>query len=1266
MKNLRKILKAFSLILGAVVMVGMILLLLISRGVFNEPLARVISSQAGDQLDAHVEVQELQGNVLSSFSVEGIRVIRRDTTALSLGRLQLDYRLGGLIRKKVHIDRLHLKDLNVYGVQRSDSSWSFQEIFPRGADSEPAEEPAERPVPWEIRLDTLSLEGIAARLKPLDTSIIPSSLHLGGRLGFMMAADSTNSSFMRLSIDSLFFRALSPDLTLSRMRGQIRKTDNRLTWKDVGLDFKETRIRSAGRATLPADDDPDGKAGVAAFFKADPLSLSEFHPWTGTTAIHGDPTITAELEQKADRQHFQMEVKEGDQQISLVGWIGEMQDEPEYQVTLQAEKLDGGHWTRDSLWHSSLTGEIRAKGKGTDFKDNNLALAGDFTRGGFRGYSFEGLSFQLNKSVDTLRGNIQGETMFGEVRSGFRLHQIYQDPLYSIDLALSHLDLSPLLGDTTYRSDLNISLMAEGRHTDPDSIQANVELVLNDSRFMNRPLKDMHAMLEYDRRNYRLRGLDLSSPFFTVNMRGSGNLDGENQLGFEFLAGDLYTFTSRLGLPATDMDGSLTGKAEGTMDSMNITASYRFSRLRYDTLRVNRLEGEIRTLLSLSSSLESGRLQNELDVRLNDALQLDTRTDVIMGQTPLVQIRKVNMQIDTSTWTGGSDSTSIALGRDALDIQHLKLNSGRQEIWADGTLAFQGEEALDVGVVNLDLGQWLSLTSFPHRLGGVLDAGIHLAGTAAEPRLQGDVDIRRPRLDTVQLERLHAGFGYDSSVFTIQGHLDAGLHRVISLQARVPVDLSLADSMVLPGPDTPIRASLMVDSLRAGLANPFLDEMGMQADGLLSASIDVGNTLGKPLYDGKVALDGGTFSYPAEGIRYRDVVISSRFNNQRLQLESAHLRSGEGYLTMEGYVDLPSGHSLTSDSLLIEVNGKDFDAMGSTRLEVTVTPSVTLAGSLAGPSIKGDLTIPRASVNVDALREQMSVKSDDPNPPLLVEALRDTISMETQPDTSRQETLLTGSEFYRNLQGTFNIRIPGNTWVTGNDMNFEVQGDLKAIKERELIDLFGTLNVKRGFFQFYGKKFDFEQGEIIFTGGREINPRVHFVIAYMFRDPDRQRQRLTIEVTGRTRQPNFQFRLNEQVIQEKEALSYLMFGKSTNQLNTSEQVTLEERTGSMARSFALDRVSTAVTRALGAGLGLDMVELEAGKSWKSGNVKIGKYITDDLYLSYQRTFAFDKKEKVIDAERIALEYQIMRFLFLQATNQMYNSGFDLIFKKSWR
>ena len=87
---------------------------------------------------------------------------------------------------------------------------------------------------------------------------------------------------------------------------------------------------------------------------------------------------------------------------------------------------------------------------------------------------------------------------------------------------------------------------------------------------------------------------------------------------------------------------------------------------------------------------------------------------------------------------------------------------------------------------------------------------------------------------------------------------------------------------------------------------------------------------------------------------------------------------------------------------------------------------------------------------------------------------------------------------------------------------------------------------------------------------------------------------------------------------------------------------------------------------LGNRLGMDVVEISSGESWKSGQVKIGKYITNDLFLSYQQTYAFDKKEKIIEPEKITLEYQILRALFLQATNQTTNSGFDLIFRKSWR
>lgn len=1294
MRHLRKILKVLSIALAALLVLGMILVLLLSRGVFNDRLATLISTQGTEMLNARVQVQTIRGNPLSSFSVNGIRVSRRDTADLSLDSLSLDYRIGALIHKKVHIENLQLKGLHLYGVQRSDSSWSFEEVLPEAGVKQAEPDTAEPSVPWETRLDRLSMKGVSASLSPLDTRFIPSSLSLQGEFSFIMGQDSMKRDFMEVALDRLTLQLHSPDLTLSRMQGRFRKVKNHLSWQEVSIDFTETHLMSTGTALLPGGQECTDEVDAAARLEIDPLNLQEFHPWMGGDRIYGTPRITVDLRQDGDRQRMHMELEEGDQSLSVSGWISKRMTEPSYKMTLLTRELDGYHWTRDTTLRSSLSGEVHVKGKGFDMRHNELDLSGELSSSGYREYRVDDLNFQAEKNRDTIRGSLQGNAWFGGIRSDFDLQQIFHQPVYAFNAVFQHLDVSRLAGDTALRSDLNLALEAKGQGIEPDSLQAQVEVDLTDSRFMDQPLKDMHTVLDYNRQAYHIRGLRLSSPYFSLDLHGEGHIRGRNRLKFGFTAGDVQSFTRRMGLPEITLDGNISGEAEGTLDSMDISAAYQLNRLHYDTMYVKKLEGNASALLSrdsllggelllsadssyaanqwiekvsLHSSLERQHVQNRLDVHVNDSLSLNTQADLALGKDPLIVIRMFNLHMDTATWRGGSDSTRITLGEDSVVIGDWIIQSGKQQIGIDGTYRFRGKENIHVWVERLDLGQWSPLLRFPYSLRGTLSSNISLEGTASHPRLKGNVDIENPGVDTIQLKRIHTGFRYDSSVLSLEGHVDAGIHRMIYTCARLPLEFSLTDSLVMPGGRTPIQASLMVDSLDAALANPFLEDQGMEVQGMMDASLEVTHTLGDPEFRGRLDFAGGTFSYPAEGIDYKDIAIRSRFDNRRLQLEQVYLESGEGYLNMKGYAELPFLDSGASDSLGITMKGKDFEAVHSGRLEVVVEPSVTLQGTFSEPLLKGDMKIPQALVNVDAFRQEMAVMSEAPNPPLLIEAMEDTLSVSSvEKDTAQKRRIITGAEFYRNMQGTFNIYIPGNTWVKGENMNFEVQGNMKAIKESEQMDLFGTLKVKRGFLQFYGKKFDFEQGEIIFTGGREIDPRVHFVIAYVFRDADRERQRLTIEVTGRARQPNLQFSLNEQVIQEKEALSYLMFGKSTSQLTTAEQTSLEERTGQMATSFALDRISTAVTKALGAGLGLDMVELEAGKNWKSGNVRIGKYITDDLYLSYQRTFAFDKKEKAIDADRITLEYQIMRSLFLQATNQMYNSGFDLIFKKSWR
>ena len=1294
MRHVRKILKILSLILAVILALGMIMVLLLSRGVLNDRLSKVISSQGSRILNAELEVHNIQGNPLSAFWVNGIRVTRRDTTDLSLDSLKIDYRIGALLHKKVHLRALHLKGLHLYGVQKSDSSWSFEKALPVAEDGSAEPDTARPSAPWQIRLDRLSLEGVSANLSPLDTSMIPSSIRLEGTLSFLMSQDSIGRDFMDVTLHQLSLQTRSPNLTVNRMQGKFRNVQNQISWRKAGIDFIKTHVRSSGTAILPGDRENNDKVGVTAQLEIDPLSLQEFHPWMSKGKLYGSPAITVDLRHDSNRQSLELKLRENNQSLSLSGWIRQIMTRPKYSMTLVTENLNGFHWTRDSTYSSALTGDLQLEGDGFDIRDNAVVLTGDLAEAGYKEYRMDNLTFQARKNQDTLRGNLRGRAWFGGLSSDFSLQEIFKQPVYDLQVAFQHLDISRLTADTALRSDLNLALRAEGKGTDPDSLQASIELDMTDSHFMDWPLNDMHTEMSYNRQAYRLRGLQLNSPYFSLGLQGEGHLRGQNRLSFDFIAGDMQSFTRRTGLPEINFSGGLSGEALGSLDSMHVSVSYDLSNLYYDTMYVRKLEGHASALLSrdsllggelllsadssygvnqwierisLQSSLDTNYMQNRLDVRVNDSLSLNIHTGLALEKDPRIFMKNLQLQIDTATWQGGSDSTRITLGKDSVDIDHWILRSGKQEIGVEGIYRFRGKENLHVWVERLDIDQWSPLLRFPYSLRGSLSSDISLEGTASQPRLEGNVDIINPGMDTIQLKRIHAGLRYDSSVLSLEGHVDAGIYRMIHTRARLPLNFSLTDSLVIPGKSTPIQASLMVDSLDAALANPFLEDRGMKVRGMIDATIEVNHTLGDPEFKGRLDFDGGKFSYPAEGIDYKNIAIRSRFDNRRLQLEQVHLESGAGYLNMQGYADMPFLDPTAPDSLYVELRGKDFEALRSGRIEAVLEPSVILRGAFSRPVLEGDLNIPRASVNVDAFRQAMAVTSDDPNAPLLIEAMKDTLSYPAKvEDTTQRAPSLSGSDFYHNLRGTFNIQIPGNTWVKGQDMNFEVQGRLKAIKESEQVDLFGTLNVKRGFFRFYGKKFDFEEGEIIFTGGREINPRIRFTIAYMFRDPDRERQRLTIEITGRTSQPNLQFRLNEQVIQEKEALSYLMFGKSTGQLTTAEQTSLEERTGQMAASFALDRISTAVTRALGNGLGLDMVELEAGKDWRSGNVKIGKYITDDLYLSYQKTFAFDKKEKAIDADRITLEYQIMRSLFLQATNQMYNSGFDLIFKKSWR
>jgi translocation and assembly module TamB len=81
---------------------------------------------------------------------------------------------------------------------------------------------------------------------------------------------------------------------------------------------------------------------------------------------------------------------------------------------------------------------------------------------------------------------------------------------------------------------------------------------------------------------------------------------------------------------------------------------------------------------------------------------------------------------------------------------------------------------------------------------------------------------------------------------------------------------------------------------------------------------------------------------------------------------------------------------------------------------------------------------------------------------------------------------------------------------------------------------------------------------------------------------------------------------------------------------------------------------------------LDVIEIAGEDNWNMGSITIGKYISKNLFVSYQYTFALDKTTKITEPQKISIEYQLFKFLSLTATNQSPDSGFDIIVEKEFK
>ncbi len=391
------------------------------------------------------------------------------------------------------------------------------------------------------------------------------------------------------------------------------------------------------------------------------------------------------------------------------------------------------------------------------------------------------------------------------------------------------------------------------------------------------------------------------------------------------------------------------------------------------------------------------------------------------------------------------------------------------------------------------------------------------------------------------------------------------------------------------------------------------------------------------------------------------------FLRDKIKLDTLFIRTEDGYLSGTGQIDFKSAfYEGKINQSQINFDFNKFNLVNHPQFNMQVSGNASLGGEEGNVVYDGDLKIPQAEIYLPTVLGMMGKMNipEIPKPILVQEVENMTISMDTLDIQTFEPVTPDTVEFnyFNNLEGNLRIRIPKNTWIKNEDMRIEISGELELRKSSEFFELFGTVSVVRGQYDLLGKTFVINEGSINFQGGEEMLPQLNITASYTFRNAQKAEQELTVNISGTAEEPEVDFKLDGSAISEGDALSYIVFGRSLNELSMSQQDNVQSSGGgSLAEKAAASVLSSQLTSFLGNKLNVDYIEVKSEGGFDKATVVVGKYITNDLFVSYEQRFG-EVDEKDMAKYEVKLEYELFRFLFFELNNSTNDSGFDVIVK----
>jgi translocation and assembly module TamB len=1286
---MHKVFKYILLFISGIFILVLLLLLFTQTRAFRQIARQQVLKIANEQLNGKVYFEKLEGSFFCDLSFHNFEAELPDgDTILSFSRLSLKYSAWPLLNNVVDVRSIELENPRFFLEQGPDSAFTFLQLFPRRVKEEEDTIPP-KPLKLAFKLRSFKLNNGHVNLAMHDT-IVPEWLK---NLDIELAG-SYSSGNIEADLKHLGFQLPANYPDLEHFQVALENMDSIWSVRNFELVTPLNRIGLDGSFS--------GLGNIDVSLVSAPLFPDEFSLVLPDFSLGVSPEINFSANVVQKDLMLDVSLKNQSESIGLKGQVNRFPDLlndstrhlSALDLSLSLRNLSPEKWFLLSDFPLLLNGDIKLTGNGLAGSNLPLKVKGNFSGSRWEQYRFSNLSFngQYLDGNSKIRAHIVTPDK-GVFDLDAAIHINKPSAPFRLNLKAQDFPVERFLPKWADSTRLNMVVEARGTGHDAESLDADFSVSLEQSVAARVGIDSLFLSGAFNRGDISVDTFLFSNPSVWLKASGTYNQEGSINSSFESDVYDVYAFAHYIEIPVRWKKLMLKGSANGKADSLMLDVLARADSLQYDTiarvanlnltgqgkimpdgfsgnpdLKLSGIEafGQKADSLHLIGSMENDAWNAAVSLWAPDSMGL--HTELQGGISPPYAFKMSVLDIfslyedfslDEDTVRFFMDSTRMELRDFSLTAQtnqQFKMRAGGYFLPGDSL-------DLDFTLNQLDLSMLSNLGIIEFPVSGMVSAGVNAKGDLSDPVF--DVGVKMDSLVWNQLRIAGLSMDVDHKGDSLYASLEAHNHRndSLSFTGKAPLNISLTDSQLVSNIKS-FEGRFQTQQLHPSAFFEFDDPQSQFYRAELDADVAMSGTPLQPVLKGFVNIANGQISLPAYGIRYKDLKLKSRLDSNQVIIDSLFIRRDKGTFLIKG--DMSFDNTLISgnfSAVNMTLKARDFFVSDHQNHEIQINSDAWIKTQNEAPVFGGNLTVLRSNFYLPAILDMGG--SAEINKPMLVKAMEEKAYMDTgfvaESDTIYfpQEELDTKNPMMEGLTGKINVRIPRNTWVKSEDMNIELYGDFDLLKNNEYFEIFGTLGISRGYYSLYGRKLIIQEGELTFQGGEKLNPRVNVEAVYQFRGRDKQKNELVMKAGGTAFEPNLSFTLNGNSITERDAMAFLVFNQSFDQLSASNQ---DGVSGNMPSAMLSGLVSSQLTKTIGNTFALDMVEVKAGDDWTSGAFMVGKYITNNLFVTYQRSFG-EGEEESLTPQTITLEYEITRNISFRLTQgDVKDSGIDVILK----